>query len=72
MINKIALTDILDYAKSKITDANGFVDFLNQNDIEWTMLDCNIMDYNDGDFNITLDDYDQANVYFLNGEYFEN
>jgi hypothetical protein len=70
MKNKFELTEIID--KAKTFDANKFAKFLDENKIEWQMLDCNIMDYNDGDFNITLDDYDDANIYFLDGQYFEN
>jgi len=70
MKNKFELTEIIETAKT--LDANQFAKFLDENKIEWDMLDCNIMDYNDGDFNITLDAYDYANIYFLNGQYFEN
>jgi hypothetical protein len=70
MKNKMVLTEIIETAKT--LDANQFAKFLDENKIEWDMLDCNIMDYNDGDFNITLDAYDDANIYFLNGQYFEN
>jgi hypothetical protein len=70
MKNKFELTEIIETAKT--LDANQFAKFLDENKIEWDILDCDIMDYNDGDFNITLDDYDDANIYFLNGQYFEN
>jgi len=70
MKKKIALTEIIDTAKT--LDANKFAKFLDENKIEWDMLDCNIMDYNDGDFNITLDAYNDENIYFLDGQYFEN
>jgi hypothetical protein len=70
MKKKIALTEIIETAKK--VDANQFAKYLDENKIDWTMLDCNIMDYNDGDFNITLDAYKDENVYFLDGQYFEN
>jgi hypothetical protein len=70
MKQKLLLIEIIE--KAKTLDANQFAKFLDENKIEWDMLDCNIMDYNDGDFNITLDAYDDANIYFLNGQYFEN
>lgn len=70
MKKKIVLTEILETAKT--LDAKKFAKFLDENKIDWTMLDCNIMDYNDGDFNITLDAYNDENVYFLDGQYFAN
>lgn len=70
MKNKITLTEIIETAKT--LDANKFAKYLDENKIEWEMLDCNIMDYNDGDFNIALSAYNDENVYFLDGQYFSN
>ena len=70
MKNKITLTEIIETAKT--LDANKFAKYLDENKIEWEMLDCNIMDYNDGDFNIALSAYNDENVYFLDGQYFAN
>lgn len=72
MKKKIALTEILETAKT--LDANQFAKYLDENKIEWEMLDCNIMDYNDGEFLITLDAYrDESHcIEFIDGKYFAN
>lgn len=67
MKKKIALKEIIETATT--LDANKFAKYLDENKIEWTMLDCNIMDYNDDYFNITLDQYDDENIFFVDGEY---
>jgi hypothetical protein len=41
------------------------------NKIEWEMLDCNIMDYNDEFFNISLPDYDDTLIEYYNGKFHE-
>ena len=67
MTKKITLTEIINTAQS--LDANRFAEYLDKNRINWTPLDMNIMDYNDEDFNITLDDYNDENILFINGEF---
>jgi hypothetical protein len=67
MKNTLTLTQIITAAQ--ILDANRFAKYLDQNRINWTPLDMNIMDYNDGDFNITLDDYNDENLCFVDGEF---
>lgn len=67
MKNKIALTEIIETAKT--LDANNFAKYLDENKIEWEMLDCNLMDYNDEYFNITLSDYEDENIFYVDGEY---
>jgi hypothetical protein len=56
-------------AKAKVSDAVQFEKFLEDNSISNTWLDVCITDYNEGDFNITLDDYDDFNIAFFNGVY---
>jgi hypothetical protein len=56
-------------AKAKVSDAVQFEKFLEDNSISNTWLDVCITDYNDGDFNITLDDYDDFDIAFFNGVY---
>lgn len=70
MKKKIKLTEIIDKAWM-INDAKKFAKYLDENKINWTMLDCNIMDYNDGIFNISLDDYDDQDIFFADGKYAE-
>lgn len=67
MKNEISLSQITEFAKTH--DAKQFAKFLDENKLGWTMQDCNIMNYNDGDFYITLDDYDDEYVLFLEGEF---
>ena len=69
MKNKIALTEIIETAKT--LDANQFAEFLDKNKIEWEMLDCNIMDYNDEFFNISLSDYNHESIEYYNGQFHE-
>ena len=56
-------------AKAETSDAKQFAKFLDDNKINWTMLDVNIMNYNEDYFNISLDDFDGENVMFYNGVY---
>ena len=67
MTKKITLIEIINTAQ--LLDANRFAEYLDKNRINWTALDMNIMDYNDDDFNITLDDYNDENILFINGEF---
>jgi hypothetical protein len=55
--------------QAEVLDAAAFAKFLDSNKIAYTILDCNIMDYNEDYFNITLDDYEDANILFSDGEY---
>ena len=67
MKKKISLTEIMTVAQ--MYDAKKFAKYLDENKISWTMLDCNIMDYNDGDFNIVLDNYNDECMLFIDGEF---
>jgi hypothetical protein len=69
MKQKLLLIEIIE--KAKTSDANQFAEFLDMNKIEWEMLDCNIMDYNDEFFNITLTDYDDEPIEYYNGKFHE-
>jgi hypothetical protein len=60
------ITNILNAAKS--LNAQNFAKFLDNNKISFTILDCNIMDYNDDYFNIIIDKFDE-NILFFNGEF---
>lgn len=62
------LTNILNAAKS--LNAKNFASFLDNNKIAFTILDCNIMDYNDDYFNIIIDEFDE-NILFFNGKFQE-
>ena len=63
----ITLAQILKEAKK--VDANEFAKFLDKNKIQWTMQDCCITNYNDDYFNITLDDFEDYFVSFVDGKY---
>ncbi len=52
-------------------DAVDFNKFLDANDIRNTWLDVTLTDFNDGPYNITLDDFDQYNISFYDGIYEE-
>jgi hypothetical protein len=67
MKTKINLNQIIDTATK--VDANEFARYLDDNKINWTILDCNLMDFNDEYFNITLDDYNDKNIFFVDGQY---
>jgi hypothetical protein len=69
MKQKLLLIEIIE--KAKTSDANQFAEFLDMNKIEWEMLDCNIMDYNDEFFNISLIDYDDTLIEYYNGKFHE-
>lgn len=60
------ITNILNAAKS--LNAQNFAKFLDNNKISFTILDCNIMDYNDDYFNIIIDKFDE-NILFFNGKF---
>ena len=60
------ITNILNAAKS--LNAQNFASFLDNNKISFTILDCNIMDYNDDYFNIIIDKFDE-NILFFNGKF---
>ena len=60
------ITNILNAAKS--LNANNFASFLDNNKIAYTILDCNILDYNDDYFNIIIDKFDE-NILFFNGKF---
>lgn len=60
------ITNILNAAKS--LNAQNFASFLDNNKIAFTILDCNIMDYNDDYFNIIIDKFDE-NILFFNGKF---
>jgi hypothetical protein len=60
------ITNILNAAKS--LNAQNFAKFLDNNKISFTILDCNITDYNDDYFNIIIDKFDE-NILFFNGEF---
>jgi len=67
MKKKIVLTEIMDKARS--ASAINFAKYLDDNKINWTMQECNIMDYDDGFFNITLDNYKDEEILFIDGEF---
>jgi hypothetical protein len=69
MKEKLLLIEIIEIAKK--LDANQFAEFLDMSKIEWEMLDCNIMDYNDEFFNISLPDYDDTLIEYYNGKFHE-
>lgn len=60
------LENIRNAAKS--LNAKNFASFLDNNKIEYTILDCNLMDYNDDYFNIIIDKYDE-NILFFDGKF---
>ncbi len=57
--------------KAKNSDAVEFDKFLTENKISNTWLDVCITNYNEGYFNITLDDYDYQDILFCDGEFQE-
>ena len=56
-------------AKAKVSDAVQFNKFLKDNSISNTWLDVCITNYNEDYFNITLDDYEDFNIMFVDGVY---
>lgn len=65
----MTIEQILTHAS--LLDANQFAKFLDDNNINWTMLGVNILDYNDDYFAITLDDFESRNILFYNGIFLE-
>ena len=55
--------------KAKVSDAVQFEKFLSDNNINNTWLDVCLTNYNEGYFNITLDDYDGFDIIFDDGVY---
>jgi hypothetical protein len=53
--------------QASLLDANQFAKFLDDNKVNWTILDANIMNYNDDYFNITLDDFEDESILFYDG-----
>ena len=53
--------------QASIVDAKQFAKFLDDNKINWTILDANAMDFNVDYFNITLDDFEYENILFYDG-----
>lgn len=51
-------------------NANEFVEFLEANKIDYSILDCNLMDYNDGFFNVDVDGfYEGDSLLFCDGKF---
>ena len=60
--------EILDQANQ--LDAVKFVQFLESNKIDYSILDCNLMDYNDDYFNIEVEGFERGDSFlFLDGEF---
>ena len=55
--------------QAQISDAVTFQKWMDDNNINHQWLDVTIGDLNDGDYNITLDDYDDEFISFYNGKY---
>jgi hypothetical protein len=55
--------------KAKVSDAVEFEKFLTDNNINNTWLDVCLTNYNEGYFNITLDDYEDFDIFFADGVY---
>ncbi len=55
--------------KAETSDAVQFEQFLTDNNINNTWLDVCLTDYNEGYFNITLDDYGHQDIIFCDGVY---
>ena len=56
-------------AKAEVSTAAQFEQFLTDNKIKNTWLEVCLSDYNEGYYNITLDDYDDYAVLFSDGVY---
>jgi hypothetical protein len=63
----MTLDQIITQAES--VDAIDFEKFLEVNNINNTWLDVCLTNYNEGYFNITLDDYEDFNIIFDDGVY---
>ena len=51
-------------------DAVKFVEFLEANKIDYSILDCNLMDYNDDYFNVEVDGFDRGDsLLFCDGKF---
>lgn len=51
-------------------DAVSFATFLDENKINYIILECNIMDYNDDYFNIDVEGFESGDYFlFLNGKF---
>jgi len=49
--------------------ADQFVEFLEANKIDYSILDCNLMDYNDDYFNVEVEGFDEGDsLLFLDGK----
>jgi hypothetical protein len=56
--------------QAKQLDAIKFVEFLEENKIDYSVLDCNLMDYNDDYFNIEFTGDDGLECFlFLDGKF---
>jgi hypothetical protein len=53
--------------QASLVDANQFAKFLDDNKVNWTILEANVMNYNDDYFIITLDDFEDENILFYDG-----
>ena len=51
--------------------ASTFIKWLDAQKINWTMLDADLMNYDNDYFNITLDDFQQENIMFYDGVFQE-
>ena len=56
-------------AQAENVDAIDFAKFLEENNINNTWLDVCLTNFNEGYFNITLDDYEDFNIIFDDGVY---
>jgi hypothetical protein len=52
---------------ASLLDANEFATWLDDNNVNWTMLDACLTDYNQGYFNITLDDFEGESILYYRG-----
>ena len=64
----ITTTQVLDQAKQM--DAVTFEEWMDKNNVGYEWLDVTLTDYNDGYYNILLDD--GTNVCFIDGEFIED
>jgi hypothetical protein len=49
-----------------------FVEFLEANKIDYSILDCNIMDYNDDYFNVEVDGFEEGDALLFCDGVFQN
>jgi len=64
----ITTTQVLDQAKQM--DAVSFEKWMDKNNVGYDWLDVTLTDYNDGYYNILLDD--GTNICFIDGEFIED